>query len=269
MKLERYKKKLKHELVDNLLQMYVERIHANPGREHKHINALKSVTTIIGWMKSGSFLGTVVPGYGNLAGTLTGLGLGLANVGYDEVGHLRKNKKIDNAGKVEDFLGQAREAQSILYAVADRVIDDRSSILLRVQEKDEDRVVWYLAVNIMAAVKRDLQQNMPEEAQRSTILEGLKNPGSSKPFLKTLYNPIHWGEFSHQLKDERGNKICTLEQLAENSVEAKDSVEFIGFQRSILSNVQSSHSFFKALVILDKQIKDKPELKTDPSLGMK
>ncbi len=183
--IQEYKDALFYAL-NKLFRVYEQRITDNPTREHKHVTS-EDVGKYAGMgALVGTAVGTVAPGLGNAIGAAAGTLTGVAVAGAAEVQNYRKNKKIDNAGKVDDVLGQ--NDRDVLREIANRVIDERESIIRKLgnTSKNKERVANYLAANIMAAIKHDGGHTVSPVAD--IISAGLRNPRSRKERSRTLQN---------------------------------------------------------------------------------
>ncbi len=134
----------------------------------------------------GTAVGTVAPGLGNAIGAAAGTLTGVAVAGVAEVQNYRKNKKIDNAGKVDDLLDE--NDRDVLRKAANRVIDEREAVIKNLENNSQNkkRVASYLAANMMAAVKHD--GGHTTSSIEDVIAAGLRNPRSNKERSRTLKN---------------------------------------------------------------------------------
>lgn len=192
--LNEYEDKLLKKLQD-LLEEYQKRIEESKKSHHKHLSLKDTVTILGAGAAAGGAAGTVgMPGFGTAVGAAGGLVLAgaaiLGNKAYDAY----KDKKLYNATKVTNFLGDDQTNQLVILAsAAHEVISEREHYLRRVHYKNDSNkaetqknLVSYLAKNMMAAMKHAPQPSDNNADKTELVLEGLVETKSKKATSKKL-----------------------------------------------------------------------------------
>lgn len=167
----------------NRFNNYLAHIDNNGGtREHRHLSdSHKHVISTVAKVVGGAlfFVPVVGPGIGNLvkdAGPF--VAEELAKLHYD-----RLNKKIDNAGKVVDYVGNNYAV--FFRKVAEQVVKENQEFTSTLPDtvKKQQRLAKYLAVNVFASVKHNASHsNNSLGTKVSETISDFKNARSQKVF---------------------------------------------------------------------------------------
>jgi hypothetical protein len=174
-------------LINELLNSYnnyLTRIDNNNGtREHHFLSEVNKhrITTAAKVIGGLLFFAPIVgPGLGNLIKEAGPAGTeAIVNLLHYE----RLNKKIDNAGKVIDYVGN--NPAVFFQKIAGRIIEQRQDLINNLPDttKAQKRVAKYLAANILASVKHDVEHaNESFNAKVNYITNDLENTRSKKVF---------------------------------------------------------------------------------------
>lgn len=190
--------------IEKILKIYETRNH----NLNSSISRQGAIKLIGSCASTGSIIGSIVPGIGNVIGLGGGILLAAGIISCKKIHYLRIAKKKNNAKKVLSFFSTDKDA--LIDNIANEIISERSDILSKI-ETDTNNIEYvsqYLASNIMAAIKANPNR---KEEPLDVIINGIRQTKSNK------YNFNFFTKHKLTIKKECDQSI-TLKSIARNRI---------------------------------------------------
>lgn len=202
--------------VENALITKLKRIYQHYQERLKHLKHAKVTSeeagSIIGaGVASGTLLGTVIPGLGNIVGAVCGFASSAIAIGSIALHRYRMSRKLHNAEKITELLA-SQPTEEMFKEVAKELVKERKEILTNLIEPNSKKIINYLAKQAIANLKHKAKiiNELPEEHQnqaiKTALIEGVKEVRSHRAL--SFFVPIKSNGITHA--------PYTLKDLAEN-----------------------------------------------------